>query len=174
MRHVYSTLPNVKVEALHFSAKDITGERLLAMMKVDDSGRKCPIFVFVVPDLTGSHSEMPLYMELIMSILRDMDEFDYGSFREALTQHELSNQQKAMLNLRLALLDSCLKGGDETNSVSTHFSQGMLTIVESVVILSGLITLPDMRSQSVVAFYGRFIRLWFLRHHSWPILGGGR
>lgn len=73
---------------------------------------------------------MPLYMELILSILRDMDEFDYKSFRTSLDQHKLSSQQKAMLNLRLTLLDSCLKGGDRSNSVTSHFSQGRLTIIE--------------------------------------------
>ena len=40
MQQVYASLPNVKVEPLHFSAKDISGERLLAMMNVDDNGRK--------------------------------------------------------------------------------------------------------------------------------------
>ena len=75
---------------------------------------------------------MPLYMELIMSSLRDMDEFDYKGFRETLAEHKLSGQQEAMLNLRLALLDSCLKGGSEAGSVSAHFSQGKLTIIESV------------------------------------------
>lgn len=40
MRKVYEPLANVKVEALHFSSKDINGERLLAMMKVDDGGRE--------------------------------------------------------------------------------------------------------------------------------------
>ncbi|EIM83172.1 uncharacterized protein STEHIDRAFT_62930, partial [Stereum hirsutum FP-91666 SS1] len=134
MRHVYSPLPNVKVEALHFSTKDISGERLLAMMKVDDSG------------------QMPLYMELIMSILRDMDEFDYGAFQEALTLHKLSKQQKAMLNLRLALLDSCLKGGDETNSVSTHFSQGMLTIVD--------LSSPFMDASSACGFFDIILGLF--------------
>lgn len=37
-----------------------------------------------------------------------------------------------MLKLRLSLLDSCLEGGDRTNSVTTYFKKGHLTIVEFV------------------------------------------
>lgn len=39
MRRVYAGLPNVKVEPLHFGVDDISGERLLAMMKVDENNR---------------------------------------------------------------------------------------------------------------------------------------
>lgn len=41
MRRVYAGLPAVKVEPLHFSPEDINGERLLAMMKVEEGGRQC-------------------------------------------------------------------------------------------------------------------------------------
>ena len=40
MRKVYSGLPHVRVEPLLFSPEDISGERLLAMMKVDDNTRE--------------------------------------------------------------------------------------------------------------------------------------
>jgi hypothetical protein len=41
MRQVYASLPNVKVAPLHFAPEDISGDRLLAMMKVgSDSGVK--------------------------------------------------------------------------------------------------------------------------------------
>lgn len=40
MRKVYKGIPEVIVEPLHFAPKDISGERLLAMMKVDDSTHK--------------------------------------------------------------------------------------------------------------------------------------
>lgn len=75
---------------------------------------------------------MPLYMELILTLLRDMEVFDYHQFRVALAQQRLNGSQKSMLNLRLALLDSCLKGGDESNCVTRYFKQGALTIVEYV------------------------------------------
>jgi hypothetical protein len=80
---------------------------------------------------------MPLYMESIMAMLRNMETFDYSAFREELTQQTFSNTQKAMLNLRLSLLDSCLKGGTTENRIATHFSPGTLTIIELV--------FPDIR-----------------------------
>lgn len=40
MRHVYAKLPGVRVEALRFASGDISGERLLAMMKVDENNRE--------------------------------------------------------------------------------------------------------------------------------------
>ena len=40
MRKVYAGLPAVRVEPLHFSPEDISGERLLAMMKVEENGRE--------------------------------------------------------------------------------------------------------------------------------------
>lgn len=40
MTKVYANLPNVKVLPLHFAPEDISGERLLAMMKVDENTRK--------------------------------------------------------------------------------------------------------------------------------------
>ena len=74
---------------------------------------------------------MPLYMEAIMSILRSMEgAFDYAEFREALKAQKFNPGQKAMLNLRLSLLDSCLEGGTKENRVSTHFRKGHLTIIE--------------------------------------------
>lgn len=80
-------------------------------------------------------------MELILTILRDMEVFDYNEFRETLARQRLNGSQKSMLNLRLALLDSCLKGGDETNTVTTWFKQGALTIVEYVSPKEGLSSL---------------------------------
>jgi hypothetical protein len=40
MKTVYQGLSHVRVEALRFSPDDISGDRLLAMMKVDDGGRE--------------------------------------------------------------------------------------------------------------------------------------
>lgn len=131
MRKVYSPFPNVKVEPLRFSSKEISGERLLSMMKVEDNTREALYFVDFYFHTYPVSLEMPLYMELIMTTLRDMsDDFDYTAFRETLTKQKLDGQQKAMLSLRLALLDSCLKGGTDTNTVSSHFREGQLTIIE--------------------------------------------
>lgn len=65
-----------------------------------------------------------------MTILRSMERFDYQIFRDELKAQKFVPSQKAMLNLRLSLLDACLKGGNATNRVSTHFRQGHLTIIE--------------------------------------------
>jgi hypothetical protein len=40
MKQVYAGLPQVAVKPLHFSPDDISGSRLLAMMKVDEHARK--------------------------------------------------------------------------------------------------------------------------------------
>ena len=74
---------------------------------------------------------MPLYMEAIMSILRSMESnFSYTRFRDELKNQKFNPGQKAMLNLRLSLLDSCLEGGNMQNRVTTHFQKGQLTIIE--------------------------------------------
>jgi hypothetical protein len=76
---------------------------------------------------------MPLYMGAIMAILRSMDSedtFDYDRFRRKLSEQKFNPSQKAMLNIRLALLDSCLAGGNAQNRVSNYFKKGNLTIVE--------------------------------------------
>jgi hypothetical protein len=77
---------------------------------------------------------MPLYMESIMTIMRSMTVFDYQMFRTRLDAEAKLFQpnQKAMLSLRLNLLDSCLKDGTPTNCVSAHFKPGQLTIIEYV------------------------------------------
>jgi hypothetical protein len=75
---------------------------------------------------------MPLYMESIMSMLRSMDEFNYDDFRKRLEEQKFNPSQKAMLNLRLSLLDSCLKGGTKENRVANYLKAGTLTIVEYV------------------------------------------
>ena len=74
---------------------------------------------------------MPLYMEAIMVLLRSMEgNFDYKKFRNKLKQQQFSKGQQAMLNLRLSLLDSCMKNGNTSNRASSHFAPGQLTIIE--------------------------------------------
>ena len=45
MKRVYAGLTNVKVEPLLFAPGDISGERLLSMMKVDDNARMFYVFL---------------------------------------------------------------------------------------------------------------------------------
>ena len=49
---------------------------------------------------------------------------------ESMKAQKFNPGQKAMLNLRLGLLDSCLEGGNLYNRVSTYFKKGQLTIIE--------------------------------------------
>jgi hypothetical protein len=67
-----------------------------------------------------------------MDILRSMDVFNYRLFRADLEERAkaFAPNQKAMLSLRMSLLDSCLKNGSMANRVSSHFKPGRLTIVE--------------------------------------------
>jgi tryptophan 2,3-dioxygenase len=78
--------------------------------------------------------EMPLYVEVIMNILRSMETFDYHAFRRKLNEESSSfnPSQKSMMKLRLSLLDACLKDGNSTNRISSQFKPGQLTIIESV------------------------------------------
>ncbi|THG98002.1 hypothetical protein EW026_g4118 [Hermanssonia centrifuga] len=135
MRKVYAGLPRVKVEPLHLAPEDISGERLLSMMKVDEN------------------TQMPLYMESIMALLRSMDDdFDYGRFRSELDKQKFSGSQKAMLKLRLSLLDSCLMGGNLLNRVSNHFRRGQLTIID--------LSSPYMDGSSACGFFDLILGLF--------------
>ena len=49
MRQVYAGLPAVHVEPLRFSPEDISGERLLAMMKIDENTRTLLLFRLEYP-----------------------------------------------------------------------------------------------------------------------------
>lgn len=76
---------------------------------------------------------MPLYMESIMSLLRTMgDRFNYATFRKMLQEQDFDKRQKAMLGLRLSLLESCIGGGTDENRVARYFQPGQLTIIECV------------------------------------------
>lgn len=129
MRTVYARLPNVSVEALRFGPTDINGPRLLSMMKLEDGARE--YLDAFRRHLTNYVAEMPLYMESLMNLLRTMESnFDYSRFRRELDAQDFNPGQRMMLNLRLALLDSCLTGGSSQNSISNQFVEGQLTIVE--------------------------------------------
>jgi hypothetical protein len=72
-------------------------------------------------------------MEAVMAILRSMEgSFDYTTFRVALQNQTMNDDQNTKLNHRLALLDSCLNEGTPESSVLTHFRGGHLTIIEYV------------------------------------------
>jgi hypothetical protein len=117
-------------------------------------------------------AEMPLYMEAIMAILRSMDSedtFDYDDFRRQLSEQKFNPSQKAMLNIRLALLDSCLAGGNSQNRISNYFKKGHLTIVEYVllfhintirVLMLPSLSSPYMDSTSACGFFDIILGLF--------------
>lgn len=66
-----------------------------------------------------------------MSLLRSMEtNFAYEIFKAKMRSLPFNPSQKAMLNLRLSLLDSCLCGGNMKNRIPNYFRPGHLTIVE--------------------------------------------
>jgi hypothetical protein len=131
MRRVYAELRDVRVAPLNFSPQDITGARLIAMLRMGENARAYALWHMAHFPYAGV--EFPLCIEAIMAILRGMEgAFDCSLFRERLLEQILSPRHKATLSLRLSLLDSCLQGGTPENSVVSHFRQGQLTIVEYV------------------------------------------
>ncbi|PVF91522.1 hypothetical protein CPB86DRAFT_802757 [Serendipita vermifera] len=73
---------------------------------------------------------VPLYLHTALAILRDMgsDNFSYRAFRKRLDKEEFNKSQLAMLQLRLDLLDSFLKGDGE--DITYFFKSGRLVIID--------------------------------------------
>ena len=134
MKRVYSALPNVQVLPLHIAEKDLTGDRLLAMMKIDnDNSKPCWSLSPSCPFKRNLRRlELPLYMELVMALRRSMENPSYAEFRKKLENLDLEPRQQKALNQRLSLLDYCLHGGNRSNTVTRHFQPGKLVIVEYV------------------------------------------
>ncbi|EIN14685.1 hypothetical protein PUNSTDRAFT_130308 [Punctularia strigosozonata HHB-11173 SS5] len=122
MTELYAEEPNVIVEALHFAPEDISREGLLAIMNVNPGNISLP----------GS------YLEPVMSILCDMDSFDYHTFRRRLDASRLTAAQKFALQQRLDMLDMCMKDGNVENHVKRHFRPGHSTIVDFFDMILGL------------------------------------
>ncbi|KAH8106066.1 hypothetical protein BXZ70DRAFT_918051 [Cristinia sonorae] len=116
MRAVYSALGNnVIVEPLYFSEEELDAEAFLSMMAV------------------GSSEQAPLYVQIILSILRDMGEtYSFGAFQERLEEHKknFNPAQLAGLEQRMALLHSFLDRGRDTSQHAPRFVEGQLTIVD--------------------------------------------
>jgi hypothetical protein len=89
-----------------------------------------------------SETAVPLYMEVIMRILREMAitglPFSYATFKANLDNEGLQPGQKVMMDMRLDLLESfldpsCIKASKKTSSKKTDLfttSPGTLTIVD--------------------------------------------
>ncbi|KAI9066396.1 hypothetical protein FKP32DRAFT_1645965 [Trametes sanguinea] len=114
LKKVYAKLGNhVQVRPLAFSHSELDAQAILSMMAV------------------GSSESAPLYMQSILSILRELGEkFTYPAFlakvRDA--KDNMNPLQKAMLDQRLALLDSFID--PVTSRAGALFQPGQLTIVD--------------------------------------------
>ncbi|KAI0952581.1 hypothetical protein AcV7_008333 [Taiwanofungus camphoratus] len=114
MKKVYAPLgKNITVEPLLFSGKELDAEALLSMMAV------------------GSSDSAPLYMQTVLSVVRDLGEqFSYVAFEQRLEElnRDFNPAQKAGLKQRMALLDAFVDTSRKPKA--KRFEEGRLTIVD--------------------------------------------
>lgn len=115
MKKAYSHLP-VKVRPFRLKASDLTAARLLSIMMCDES----------------PHGHKPLYMQVILSIMREMgqDRFNYKLFRQTLSERKFTDQQKEGLSQRLSILDSIVSSDASLRSLSDYTGPGRLVILD--------------------------------------------
>ncbi|KAJ7325437.1 hypothetical protein DFH08DRAFT_752550 [Mycena albidolilacea] len=111
-RQAYASQAQVRVEPLCLAETDLTADRMLAIMGCDNLDK------------------MPLYMHTALLIIRNMgvDAFSYQEFKRRIALERLSPQQKAMIELRLHLLDAFLRPG--ARQIESYFTAGGLVIVD--------------------------------------------
>ncbi|KAF8632491.1 hypothetical protein AX15_001860 [Amanita polypyramis BW_CC] len=110
LKRVYAPLgANVTVRPLLFDESELDAEAFLTMMAVE------------------SLESAPLYMQIVMAILRDLGEnFSLAGFREELGERRLLKAQVACLEQRMGLLSSFLAPTRQR----PRFSKGHLTIID--------------------------------------------
>ncbi|KAJ7782245.1 hypothetical protein DFH07DRAFT_728407 [Mycena maculata] len=111
-RRTYASLENVHVEPLCLSEKDLTADRMLSLMGCDNL------------------ETMPLYMHTALLIIRTMgvDAFSYLEFKRQIGLEKLDPKQKAMIKLRLDLLDAFVRPG--ARDIESYFTTGGLVLVD--------------------------------------------
>jgi hypothetical protein len=113
MRAIYAPLGDgVTVEPLFFSQDELDAQAFLSMMAV------------------GSSESAPLYIQGILSILRDLGEnFTYPEFMRQLEvkKESFNNMQLASLEQRMALLTSFM---NPDMKPQTRFAESQLTIID--------------------------------------------
>ncbi|KAJ7318410.1 hypothetical protein DFH08DRAFT_1086620 [Mycena albidolilacea] len=111
-RQAYASQAQVRVEPLCLSETDLTADRMLAIMGCDNLDK------------------MPLYMHTALLIIRNMgvDAFTYHEFKQKIALERLSPQQKAMIELRLHLLDAFIRPG--APRINSYFTAGGLVLVD--------------------------------------------
>jgi DNA helicase HerA-like ATPase len=126
LRAAYSKIPgaenNLTVTPLLLRASDISIERMHRLMAFSDKD-----------------SAMPLYMSVILRLLRQLaistgGSFDYLAFKKLLEKERLTKDQLGPLNLRLELLESYLDLSPASRKASSgsllNLKAGTLTIVD--------------------------------------------
>ncbi|KAJ7203056.1 hypothetical protein GGX14DRAFT_369856, partial [Mycena pura] len=111
-RRTYAPLAQVRVVPLYLSEKDLTVDRMLAIMGCDNL------------------DTMPLYMHIALLIIREMgvDAFSYLEFKRRIGRENLDPKQKAMIKLRLDLLDAFMR--PDAQEVESYFAAGGLVLVD--------------------------------------------
>ncbi|TFK29354.1 hypothetical protein FA15DRAFT_610541 [Coprinopsis marcescibilis] len=119
MRTVYAPLgEKLSVEPLYFRRRELDAAAILSMMSISSS------------------ESAPLYMQVILSILRDMGEtYEFKGFIARLEEHKqkFNPAQLAGLEQRMALLMSFLEPEDvrkRSTKTKVRFAAGQLTIVD--------------------------------------------
>ncbi|KZT12865.1 uncharacterized protein LAESUDRAFT_808383 [Laetiporus sulphureus 93-53] len=115
MRQVYGRLGKVVVEPLRLSEEELDAQAFLSLMAV------------------GSSDNAPLYMQTVLSILRDMGEnFTYAEFKARLEgeRQGFNPAQRAGLKLRMQLLEGFLDTANMKHGQSSRFAEGRLTIID--------------------------------------------
>ncbi|KAJ7185119.1 hypothetical protein GGX14DRAFT_627787 [Mycena pura] len=111
-RRAYGPLAQVRVEPLYLSEKDLTADRMLALMGCDNL------------------DTMPLYMHTALRIIRTMgiDGFSYLEFKRKIRLERLDPKQTAMIELRLDLLDAFIQPG--VREIESYFTAGGLVLID--------------------------------------------
>ncbi|KAF2795977.1 hypothetical protein K505DRAFT_381501 [Melanomma pulvis-pyrius CBS 109.77] len=85
----------------------------------------------------GKDGELPLYMHILIKILRDMAKanggigaFDYKQFKRMLDEQGFSDKQNSPLNMRLALLESFIDTAKRAGPDFLVGNPGTLTIID--------------------------------------------
>ncbi|KAJ7085501.1 hypothetical protein B0H15DRAFT_847075 [Mycena belliarum] len=110
-RDAYAALPQVRVEPLWVREKDLSADRMLALM-----GRE-------------NIETLPLYHTALRLIRQTgMDAFNYSEFRRKIGLEPLNAGQKAMFELRMDPLDEFIR--PYAPDIQSHFSRGGLVLID--------------------------------------------
>lgn len=115
MLNAYSRIPGATVRCLRFQSKDLNISSILSLMSVTTTG------------------QVPLYIQQVSKILRDManggmGDFDFALFKRLLDKTSFSPDQRRPLEMRLGLLESFLdlNGAEE----SMKFEPEEVTVID--------------------------------------------